>query len=161
MARLFDSTCKFELFSQRRFHMSNYPMNEHPPLSPPVAPVCDDHLIWETWLSRYYLPTLTVADQIGLFPFLAQSPATAEEVAAGLSLGLCGAETVLALVSAQGFLVQRQGRFYLTDDARTYLLLRVPITVATSCRDQISQSQQRACVNGWKMTGQVATPNHS
>jgi O-methyltransferase/methyltransferase family protein len=106
--------------------MSNYPINECPPPSPLVAPICDDRLIWEIWLSHYRLPALAVADQIGLFPFLAQSPATVEEVAAGLSLGPLGAESLLSLVSALGFLVQRQGRFYLTDEARTYLLAESP-----------------------------------
>jgi acetylserotonin N-methyltransferase len=106
--------------------MNNYPVNERLSPSPLLAPTCDDRLIWEISLSRYYLPTLAVANQIGLFRFLAQSPATVEDVAAGLSLGLRGAEVVLGLVCALGFLVQRQGRFHLTDEARTYLLVESP-----------------------------------
>ena len=101
-------------------------MNEYSSPSPPLAPPCDDRLIWEISLSRYYLPTLTIANQIGLFPLLARSPATVEEVAEGLSLGPRGAEALLGLVSALGFLVQRQGRFHLTDEARTYLLAESP-----------------------------------
>src|SRR5437763_9967007 len=129
--------------------MSNYPINEHVPIPPLVAPTCDDHLIWEIWFSQYYLPTLAVADQIGLFAFLAQSPATAEEVAVGISLGPRGTEMLLGLVSALGLLVQRQGRFHLTDEARTYLLadspyycgsimkaLKRPVTV-TTLRDSL------------------------
>jgi len=107
--------------------MSNYPMNEQRPShSPLIAPLCDDHLIWEIWASRYYLPTLVAADQIGLFPFLAQAPATVEEVVEGLSLGPLGAEAILNLMSSLGLLVQRQERFYLTDEARTYLLPESP-----------------------------------
>jgi len=68
------------------------------------------------------LPALAVADEIGLFPLLATSPRTTGEVAAELSLGLRGSETLLGLLSAPGFLVQRQSRFCLTDVTRTYLL---------------------------------------
>ncbi|TMC17162.1 MAG: hypothetical protein E6J34_19050 [Chloroflexi bacterium] len=86
-----------------------------------LTPTCNDRLIWEICLARYYLPALTVAEQIGLVTFLARSPSTVEEVEAGLSLGLRGAEVLLGLVSALGLLVQRQGRFHLTDEARTYM----------------------------------------
>jgi O-methyltransferase domain len=106
--------------------MSNSQMNEHFPLTPPLAPICDNRLIWEIWLSRLYLPTLSVANQIGLFPFLAQSPATVDEVAVGLSLGPRGVQAVVSLMSALGFLVQSEDRFHLTDEARTYLLPESP-----------------------------------
>src|SRR5436305_2096788 len=140
--------------------MSNNPMNERPFPSPLLAPTCDDRLIWEIWLSRYHLPALTVADQIGLFSFLAQSPATIEEVAVGLSLGPRGAEVLLGILSALGLLVQRQGHFHLSDEARTYLLaespyyhgdilqiLNYPVTAAT-LREWLENDRAIACGGG-------------
>jgi hypothetical protein len=97
-------------------------MNEFTTIASLIPPAVDDRLIWETWTSKYHLPTVAVADEIGLFPFLAESPATIDEVIAGLTLGRRGAEVLLGILSALGFLVQRQGRFHLTDTARTYLL---------------------------------------
>jgi hypothetical protein len=97
-------------------------MNELTAIPSLEAPTVDDHLIWDTWTSKYHLPTLAVADEIGLFPFLAHSPATREEVVAGLTLGPRGAEILLGILSALGLLAQRQGRFHLTETARTYLL---------------------------------------
>ena len=111
-------------------------MNNHSSIEPDtrfslIAPGCDDRLIWETWTTKYYLPALAVAIEIGLFPFLATSPRTNDEVAIGLSLGLRGSETLLGLLCSLGFLIQRQGRFCLTDVARTYLLPESPYYCGT------------------------------
>ncbi len=65
---------------------------------------------------------MTVADELGLFSLLAQGAATAPEVAARLELGARGAEALLAVNAALGFLVQRGGRFGLAEPARHFLL---------------------------------------
>lgn len=83
---------------------------------------CNDRLLWDTWTSSCYFPALTVADEIGLFAFLEQTPATLEETASKLALGLRGAEALLGLMVSIGFLTQRNAAFYLTDTARTFLL---------------------------------------
>jgi hypothetical protein len=93
------------------------------PLEPPT---CDDRLIWDTWLSACSLPTLTVADEIGVFPLLVCSPATAAEVAARLSLGPRAAEALLAVLASLGFLRQHLGRYHLTDASRNFLLPESP-----------------------------------
>ena len=85
-------------------------------------PACDDRAVWDLWLSRLQLPAVTVADEIGLFALLAGGPAPAQEVAARLDLGPRGAEALLAVCAALGFLTQHGGRFGLTDTARHYLL---------------------------------------
>ena len=85
-------------------------------------PACDDRAVWDLWLSRLQLPAVTVADEIGLFALLAGEPAPAQEVAARLDLGPQGAEALLAVCAALGFLTQHGGRFGLTDTARHYLL---------------------------------------
>jgi hypothetical protein len=85
-------------------------------------PACDDRAVWDLWLSRLQLPAVTVADEIGLFTLLAGGPAPAREVATRLDLGPRGAEALLAVCAALGFLIQHGGRFGLTDTARHYLL---------------------------------------
>lgn len=88
-------------------------------LTPPAG---DDRFIWDVWLSSLHFPALTVADELGLFPLLASTPATAEEIGDKLALGPRGSEALLGILTALGFLAQHQGRFHLTEVARTYLL---------------------------------------
>jgi hypothetical protein len=89
-------------------------------------PTCDDRLVWDVWLSVYQFPTLTVADDLGLFSLLERAPATAEEVARSLSLGPRAVESLLGVMTSLGFLAQRQGRFHLTDVSRNFLLPESP-----------------------------------
>ena len=90
------------------------------------SPTSDDRLIWDVWLSRLHFPALTVADELGVFPLLAQSPATAKELASLLTLEPRGTEALLGILAALGFLVQHQGGFHLTDVSRNYLLPASP-----------------------------------
>ena len=90
--------------------------------SAPEAPVHDDRLLWDIWLSVFHFPLLIAADEIGLFAFLGPSPATAVAVASRLDLSLRSAEAMLGTLTALGCLVQHQGQFYLTHLTRTYLL---------------------------------------
>jgi hypothetical protein len=89
------------------------------PIEPPLA---DGRSLQDVWMSAYHLPALVVADEVGLFPFLAASPASPTEVARGLTLGPRGTTALLGILAALGFLVQHQGRFHLTAASRTYLL---------------------------------------
>ena len=57
---------------------------------------------------------LTVTEELGLFPLLARSPATAEEVAHSLTLALSSTEALLGILTSLGFLVQHQKHFHLT-----------------------------------------------
>ena len=50
-------------------------------------PTTDDTLIWNTWLSAYHMPSLAVADRLGLFELLHAKPASAEELAARTGIG--------------------------------------------------------------------------
>ncbi len=38
--------------------------------------LCDDRPVWDAWLAVYRLPSLTVADELGLFTSLKKSPLT-------------------------------------------------------------------------------------
>src|SRR5262245_1508551 len=88
----------------------------------PIAPTCSDEPIWSVWLSAFHAPALAIADDLGVFATLADSPATADELAARLAIELRAAETILGLMSALGFLAQADARFCLTDVARAYLI---------------------------------------
>lgn len=88
-------------------------------------PLCDDRLIWNTWGSIYFFPAMTIADEIGLFAML-QTPATAAEVAQQLGTVPRMTNALLGLLAALDLLVQHQGRFSLSEVARTYLLPQSP-----------------------------------
>ena len=86
------------------------------------APACDDQLLWDLRLSSFYYPSLTVADELGLFPLLEEKPATVQEIAASLSLGVRGTEAILGVLTSLGFLAQHQGKFSITEVSRNFLL---------------------------------------
>ncbi|MDJ0556138.1 MAG: methyltransferase [Microcoleaceae cyanobacterium MO_207.B10] len=83
---------------------------------------CDDKPLWDTWLSMFHFPTLTVADELGLFSLLDKKPATAEEVATNLSLGSRATEALLGVMTSLGYLVQFNGKFHLTQVSQNFLL---------------------------------------
>src|SRR5262245_23386304 len=85
-------------------------------------PIVSDGAIWDVWLSAFHAPALAVADDLGMFTALARTPASGGELATTLNVEARAAETLLGLMAALGFLVQLDGRFHLTDVARTYLL---------------------------------------
>ena len=89
-------------------------------------PSGDDKRMWEVWLSYYHFPTLTVADEVGLFPLLEKGPLAAGEIATALKLSPRATEALVGIVAALGFLVQHDGRFHLSDTARNFLLPSSP-----------------------------------
>jgi acetylserotonin N-methyltransferase len=91
------------------------------------APLCDDRLIWDAWLSVYYAPALSAADELGLFDELNARPASAGDLAEQMGWNLEALQTVLPLLAGQGLLTVRQGRYHLSDVARTYLLHNTPL----------------------------------
>ena len=89
-------------------------------------PTCNDQLLWDVLLSVYYAPTLKVAAELGLFPFLEKTPATFQEVATHFSLNPKSTEAFLGVLTSLKFLVQYNGRFYNTEVTRNYLLPESP-----------------------------------
>jgi hypothetical protein len=85
-------------------------------------PTVDDRAIWDLWLSQYKLPVVLVADELDIFGLLHTAPADVQTIASRSSLSTRGAEAIMAVLAASGFVVQHQGRFQLTDLSRTYLL---------------------------------------
>ena len=77
-----------------------------PAPEPALNPFVDDRLMYQVWTSEFHLPTLIVADELGLFSLLAKAPATVRHVQTHLPLGPRGAEMLLGLLATLGFLVQ-------------------------------------------------------
>jgi predicted O-methyltransferase YrrM len=87
-----------------------------------TAPTCDDRLLWETWMTTFHFPSLVAADELGLFSLLNQSPLTAQDIAASLSLSARATEALLGIMTSLGYLGKLNDKFYLTDVARNFLL---------------------------------------
>jgi hypothetical protein len=89
-------------------------------------PTSDDRLIWDTWLSIHYLPAVNVADELGIFKSLNETPATAIGLAERLGFDHRTTVAVLRLLKALGFLALHEGIYQLADPARLYLLRDSP-----------------------------------
>ncbi|MEM6752042.1 MAG: methyltransferase [Cyanobacteria bacterium P01_C01_bin.38] len=91
-----------------------------------AVPGCDDGLLWETWMSMFHFPTLSVADELGLFSLIAEAPRTASEVSASLCLSERGTEALLGVMTSLGYLLQQNGKFNLTQVSCNFLLPQSP-----------------------------------
>jgi acetylserotonin N-methyltransferase len=85
-------------------------------------PSVEDRPIWDLWLSQYRLPVVLAADQLGLFEFLRDQPATIDEICQNLKLLRRSADALTAALTSTGYLVQHGERFQVTPLTRTYLL---------------------------------------
>src|ERR1700733_4601763 len=81
----------------------------------------DDRLIWDTWLSIYRLPIMTVADEVGTFVALSAQSLTVEELASRLAVGARALAIHLGVLAALGFVEQHEGRWRATAATRTWL----------------------------------------
>lgn len=86
------------------------------------APSANVHTVWESYLSPLWLPTVMVADELGILAELHRSPSTIEELAERLGLNPRGLGAILPLMSSLGYLMPRLGRYHLSDVAVAYLL---------------------------------------
>ncbi len=81
----------------------------------------DDRLIWDTWLSIYRLPVLTVADEIGTFSSLAARALTTAELAQTIHVDARALGVHLGMLASLGFVERREGRWRATAAARTWM----------------------------------------
>jgi 2-polyprenyl-3-methyl-5-hydroxy-6-metoxy-1,4-benzoquinol methylase len=89
-------------------------------------PTTDDRLVWDVWLSMWWLPSVTVADELEIFDHLAERPATPGELSGRLGLDHRGVDILLPLLASLGFLVLHEGRYRIGDTSRNFLLRRSP-----------------------------------
>jgi hypothetical protein len=87
-----------------------------------MMPTSDDKPVWDAWLSMHYLPSVTVADELGIFKSLLEAPAGADELSKRMGFNDRATRAILRLLASLGFLQQRIGRYQLRDAARVYLL---------------------------------------
>ena len=85
-------------------------------------PSTDDRAIWDLWLSQYRLPVVLAADELGLFEFLRDGPASIETVCEKLGILRRSAQALTAALASTGFVIQYGENFHLTQLARHYLL---------------------------------------
>ena len=81
----------------------------------------DDGAFWELWLSPYFLPCITCADEIGTFAALSAEALTADELAARLDVNARALGIHLALLGALGMVEKRIGTWRATALARTWM----------------------------------------
>jgi len=82
--------------------------------------------MWDLWLSALQQPSIVAAEQAGLFAALADAPATATELAARLGFDQRATRVLVRLLAALRLLLLRDGRYHLSDEARTYLVKGSP-----------------------------------
>ncbi|MCP5396552.1 MAG: hypothetical protein H6918_07455 [Sphingomonadaceae bacterium] len=86
-----------------------------------LPPTDDDSAIWETWLSIYRLPVVTVAEEIGTFTALSDRGLTLEECAAQIGADARALSIHLGALAALGFVEKRGGKWRSTSLSRTWL----------------------------------------
>ena len=89
-------------------------------------PPSDASILWESYLSPYWFPSLLVADELGILTSLAEAPAGVDELARRMDLSPRGVGAVLAMLASLGYLSARDGRYAITDTTRSYVLPESP-----------------------------------
>lgn len=88
-----------------------------------TTPSCPDTNVWKTWLSQWLHPSLTVAIDLGLLQLLNTSPGlTAESITTKLHLCIRGVNALLAVLVATDYLTKHDGKYYLSEQSRNFLL---------------------------------------
>jgi len=86
-----------------------------------LPPTLDDRIIWDTWLTRYFFPAMTAADEVGTFAALAARAMRTEELAAQLRVDARALGIHLGLLAALGLVERRDGRWRATAATRSWL----------------------------------------
>jgi acetylserotonin N-methyltransferase len=86
----------------------------------------DDRPLWDLHLSAFVFCSLAAADELGIFDDLAAAPGNFEEVANRLGLNRRAVRTLLPLLASSGLLLQRLGRYHISETARNFLLRASP-----------------------------------
>jgi len=89
-------------------------------------PTADDGKLWDLHFAAFAAQATVSADELQLFEELAKAPATPAEVAGRLKINRRAARALLGLLASAELLVQRDGRYYLTEVSRNYLLRSSP-----------------------------------
>jgi ubiquinone/menaquinone biosynthesis C-methylase UbiE len=92
-----------------------------------LEPPAGNHLvIWNILLSRYVLPLVAVADEIGVFAALAEAPLGVDDAARRFGITRDWAEILLGSLAALDLTRAQDGRFGMTPSARSFLVPTSP-----------------------------------
>jgi cyclopropane fatty-acyl-phospholipid synthase-like methyltransferase len=100
-------------------------------LEPPTA---DPRIIWDIYFSAYMMPAVAVADEIGIFTVLEDSPSAAKDVAVRVHITDEWAEILLGALASLQLVRLQDGRFHNSDAARNFLLPTAPFYAGFSLR---------------------------
>jgi acetylserotonin N-methyltransferase len=81
----------------------------------------DDRIVWDTWLSLFRFPVVSVADEVGTFAALSGAAKDTATLAAELDVDARALGIHLGMLAALGFVERRAGRWRATADAQTWL----------------------------------------
>jgi len=93
---------------------------------PYELPTTGDRIMWDLWMSLYALPTVTVADELGIFTSLATRPGTVSQLAQRLGYDRRALTAVLRVLASNGLIRVYEGSYHATDAVRQYLLPESP-----------------------------------
>lgn len=82
----------------------------------------DDRIVWDTWLSLFQFPVVSVADEVGTFAAIADRGLSTDDLAAKLGVNARALKIHLGMLAALGFVERREGRWRATSATRTWLL---------------------------------------
>src|ERR1035437_7373734 len=94
----------------------------------PKLPTLDDKKLWETRLSIFHYPALTVSHQIGLFDALDEKPSRVDALAQKLQIRVRGATVLTNILWGLGFLECRNRVFSLSPTSKTFVRNERPFT---------------------------------
>ena len=86
-----------------------------------LPPGPDDSTIWDTWLSQYRLPTVTVADEVGTFRELTEKAMTTQDLAQALEVDARALSIHLGVLGSLGLVEKRQNKWRATATVRQWL----------------------------------------
>jgi 3-hydroxy-5-methyl-1-naphthoate 3-O-methyltransferase len=81
----------------------------------------DDAAFWDLWLTPYYLPCVTVADEVGTFEAISSEALSTEALAERLGVNARALGIHLGLLAALGMVERREGLWRATAFARTWM----------------------------------------
>ncbi|KYC37196.1 methyltransferase [Scytonema hofmannii PCC 7110] len=95
-------------------------------INPIPQPQTDGTQVWDAIVGLHGHPTVLVAHELKLFPLLAETPRTLQEISQSLNLAPRAASAVLSICTSMGFIQLKDGYYSLTLVACEYLLESSP-----------------------------------
>src|SRR5688572_32941220 len=126
-----------------------------------AAPTVDDRGMWDLWLAGLHHPAIVAAEEAGIFPALAEGPATAAELAERLGFDERATRVLVRLLAALRLLrVTEDGRYHLAGEARIYLVKGSPWYWAPMASVAVSEWHRTRLLEKLQQRGsdQVAGP---